>query len=117
MGSAGYWWCSYLENGARQEVARLNEILITIMLLIPAPHKGIDWTINEVPTQIQIIHKSGLEVSYSATPVSCNFIPRPKREILFRSSRNHCYVVSDLNSPRFVRHPSYWYSVKSKLEN
>ena len=32
----------------------MNELLITIMLVIPAPVHFIDWTINEVPTQIQL---------------------------------------------------------------
>ena len=90
----------------------MEEILITIMLLIPAPSKGIDWTVNEVPTQIQIIHKSGLEVSYSATPVTCSLKPRHKKEMIFRAPMDRCYSVFDLSSPRFVRHPDYWYKVK-----
>ena len=90
----------------------MNEILVTIMLVIPAPDKGINWTINEVPTQIQIIHKSGLEVSYTATPVSCDFKPRHKREMSFRSPMDRCYSVFDLSSPRFVRHPDYWYKIE-----
>ena len=89
----------------------MEELLITIMLLIPAPHKGINWTINEVPTQIQIIHKSGLEVSYNATPVPCTSKPRHKKEMIFQAPMDRCYSVFDLSSPSFVRHPSYWYKI------
>ena len=90
----------------------MNELIITIMLIIQSPHKLIDWSVNEIPTQIQIIHKSGLEVSYTATPVSCKFQPRHDREMVFRSPNNRCYSVYDLGSPRFVRHPDHWYKVE-----
>jgi len=90
----------------------VEELLITIMLLIPAPHKGVNWTINEVPTQIQIIHKSGLEVSYNAIPVPCTSKPRHKKEMIFHSPMDRCYSVFDLSSPRFVRHPNYWYKAE-----
>ena len=90
----------------------MNELIITIMLIIPSPHKLIDWSVNEIPTQIQIIHKSGLEVSYTATPVSCKFQPRHENEMVFRSPQNRCYSVYDLSSPRVVRHPYYWHIIE-----
>ena len=90
----------------------MNELIITIMLVIPSPHKLVNWTVNEVPTQIQIIHESGLEVSYNSTPVSCKFRPRHDKEMVFRSTNNRCYSVYDLSSPRFVRHPFFWHNIQ-----
>ena len=97
----------------RQKSLQLNELIITIMLVIPAPHKMVDWTLNEVPTQIQIVHKDGTQVSYNANPVSCRHKPRSKYEMVFVSKQsgedNRCYSVYDLSSPRFVRHPHFWH--------
>ena len=90
----------------------MNELIITIMLVIPSPHKLVNWTVNEVPTQIQIIHESGLEVSYNSTPVYCKFRPRHDKEMVFRSPNNRCYSVYDLSSPRFVRHPYFWHKIE-----
>ena len=90
----------------------MDELIVAIMLVIPSPFTMVDWTVNEVPTQIQVIHKSGLEVSYTATPVSCDFKPRHKREMIFRAPQDRCYSVFDLSSPRFVRHPDYWYKIE-----
>jgi hypothetical protein len=90
----------------------MNELIITIMLVIPSPHKWVNWSVNQIPTQIQIIHETGLEVSYNAIPVSCSFKPRHAKEMVFRSPNNRCYSVYDLSSPRFVRHPDYWYKVE-----
>jgi len=90
----------------------MNELIITIMLVIPSPHKLVNWSVNQIPTQIQIIHETGLEASYNATPVSCSFKPRHDKEMVFRSPNNRCYSVYDLSSPRFVRHPDYWYKVE-----
>tara|TARA_R100000306_G_C4361955_1_gene135720 strand:+ start:334 stop:648 length:315 start_codon:yes stop_codon:yes gene_type:complete len=90
----------------------MNELIVTIMLVIPSPHKMVDWTVNEVPTQIQIVHKSGLEVSYTAMPVPCTFRPRHSKEMVFRSPEDRCYSVYDLSSPRFVRHPYYWHKIE-----
>ena len=90
----------------------MNELIITIMLVIPAPHKMVNWSVNEVPTQIQLVHESGLEVSYTANPVSCRFRPRHIKEMVFRSPNNRCYSVHDLSSPRFVRHPYYWHRIE-----
>jgi hypothetical protein len=90
----------------------MNELLVTIILVIPLPHKMVNWTVNEVPTQIQIVHKSGLEVSYTAISVPCTSRPRHPKEMVFRSSNNYCYSVDDMSSPRFVRHPYYWHKIE-----
>ena len=82
------------------------------MLVIPAPHKMVNWSVNEVPTQIQLVHESGLEVSYNSNPVSCRFRQRHLKEMVFRSPNNRCYSVHDLSSPRFVRHPYYWHRIE-----
>ena len=50
----------------------MNEILVTIMLLIPSPDKAVDWTLNQVPTQIQLTHKNGFEASYHSQRVPCD---------------------------------------------
>ena len=89
----------------------MNELIITIILMIPSPSKLVNWSVNEIPTQIQLIHESGLEVSYGASPVSCKVRPNNSKEMVFRSPDNYCYFVSDLSSPIFVRHPNHWYKV------
>ena len=90
----------------------MNELLVTIMLIIPAPNKMVDWTLNEVPTQIQVVHESGLEVSYSASKVPCHVRPKSPKEMVFRTSDIHCYLVFDINTPRFVRHPHFWHKIQ-----
>jgi hypothetical protein len=94
----------------------MEELLITIMLVIPAPDKHIDWSINEIPTQIQLIHEGGTEVSYHAMPIPCGYKARTKMEMVFTSSQAHeqdrCYSVFDLTSPTFIRHPNYWHSIE-----
>ena len=94
----------------------MNELLITIMLVIPAPNKMVNFTINRVPTQIQVIHESGLEVSYGAVKVPCNVRPKNPKEMVFKTADTHCYLVLDLSSPEFVRHPHYWHGVKNVLD-
>ena len=94
----------------------MNELIITIMLVIPAPHKMVDWTLNEVPTHIQLIHENGTEVSYNATAVPCNYRPRSPNEMVFVSPQayedNRCYSIFDLSSPRFIRHPHFWNKIQ-----
>ncbi len=95
----------------------MNEIIVTIMLLIPSPHKLVDWSVNKVPTQIQLTYESGLEVSYAAVPVSCKSRPKHKHEMIFRSTQEHCYLVYDLNDPQFIRHPYFWYKIQTSQES
>jgi hypothetical protein len=89
----------------------MNELIITIILMIPSPSKLVNWSVNEIPTQIQLIHESGLEVSYGASPVSCKVRPNNSKEMVFRSPDNYCYAIYDINSPTFIRHPNHWYKV------
>ena len=90
----------------------MNELLVTFMLVVPLPSALVSWSINEVPTQVQLIHKSGLEVSYTAGLVPCTRRPKNSREMIFKTDNYHCYLVFDLSQPRFVRHPFYWHLVK-----
>ena len=97
----------------------LNELLVTLMLVLPSPDKMVAWTINEVPTQIQIVHKNGLEVSYGALNVPCHTRPKTVKEMVFRAetgSVDECYLVMDINTPRFVRHPFYWFRIKEAID-
>ena len=86
------------------------------MLVIPAPHKMVDWTLIEVPTQIQLIHEDGVEVSYNATAVPCKYKPRSINEMVFVSPQayedNLCYSIFDMSRPLFIRHPHYWHKIK-----
>ena len=94
----------------------MNEILVTIMLLIPSPDKAVDWTLNQVPTQIQLTHKNGFEASYHSQRVPCDRGTHSETEMMFMSEQgsptdNVCYIIPDITNPQFVRHPDYWYSV------
>ena len=71
----------------------MNELLITIMLVVPAPNKMVDWNINEVPTQIQLVHEDGTEVSYNATAVPCKYKPRSINEMVFASPQAYAETV------------------------
>ena len=94
----------------------MNELLITILLVIPSPDKLVSWTINEVPTQVQLIHKTGLQVSYNATRVPCHTQPKVDIQMLFSNSKDNCYLVLDLQSPVFIRHPDYWHNIDEVVE-
>ena len=69
-----------------------------------------------MPTQIQLIHEGGTEVSYHAMPVPCGHKARTRWEMVFTSSQAHeqdrCYSVFDLTKPTFVRHKNYWHSIE-----
>ena len=100
----------------------MNELLITIMLVIPAPAQFIDWTINEVPTQIQLIHEDGTEVSYHASQVACDYKPKSIKEMTFSSVQAseddfRCYAILELDKPRFLRHPDFWYGIEIPLDD
>ena len=71
----------------------MHELLITIMLVIPAPHKMV------------------------ATSVPCTYRPRSDKELIFMSPQassedNYCYAIFDTSNPTFIRHPNYWYSIE-----
>ena len=97
----------------------MNELLVTLMLVIPAPDKMVDWTINEVPTQVQIIYKYGLAASYSSKPVPCNTKLENKNQILFKVKSDfmkECYLVLNHRKPIFVRWTDQWLKVKETKE-
>jgi hypothetical protein len=93
----------------------MNELLVTLMLIVPSPDKMIDWTINEVPNQVQIVYKTGLEASFSSKLVPCNTEPTNPNEIVFQVQTNwmqECYLVLNWKEPMYVRHPNFWLKVK-----
>ena len=97
----------------------MNELLVTLMLVIPAPDKMVDWTVNEVPTQVQIIYKYGLAASYSSKPVPCNTKLENKNQILFKVKSDfmkECYLVLNHRKPIFVRWTDQWLKVKETKE-
>jgi hypothetical protein len=94
----------------------MNELLVSIMLIIPTTDKMVDWTMNEVPTEIQVLYESGVQVSYPSTSVPCTFKPRSSKELVFMSPQssledNYCYAIFDISRPNFIRHPNFWYRV------
>jgi len=97
----------------------MKELLVTLMLVIPAPDKMVDWTINEVPTQVQIIYKYGLEASYNSKPVPCNTKLENKNQILFKVKSDfmkECYLVLNHREPNYVRWTDQWLKVKKAKE-
>ena len=90
----------------------MKELVITIMLLVPSPYKLVGWSVNEVPTQIQVSHKSGLQVSYTATPVSCKTRPKHELEMVFQATAEHCYLVKDLSDTKFIRQKDFGFPVR-----
>ena len=94
----------------------MNELLVTILLAIPAPDKMVNFTINEVPTQVQLVHETGLQVSYNAVNVPCHTQPNADTQMLISSDKDNCYLILDLQSPVFIRHPDYWHSIDEVVE-
>ena len=97
----------------------MKELLVTLMLVIPAPDKMVDWTINEVPTQVQIIYKYGLEASYNSKPVPCTTKLENKNQILFKVKSDfmkECYLVLNHREPNYVRWTDQWLKVKKAKE-
>ena len=97
----------------------MNEILVTLMLVIPSPDQMVDWTVNEVPTQVQVIYKYGLEASYSSKIVPCHTKLENKNQILFKVKSDfmkECYLVLNHREPLFVRWPNQWLKVQKTKE-
>ena len=94
----------------------MNELLITILLVIPTPDKLVSWTINEVPTQVQLVHETGLQVSYNAVNVPCHTQPEVDTQMLFSTGKDKCYLILDLQLPIFIRHPDYWHPIDEVVE-
>lgn len=98
----------------------MNELLVTLMLVIPPPNKMVDWTINEVPNQVQIIYKYGLEASYSSKSVPCNAKPDNENQILFEVKSDfmkECYLVLNHRAPLYVRWTNQWLKIKEIKEH
>jgi hypothetical protein len=95
----------------------INELLITIMLVIPAPHTMVDWSLGEIPSQIALIYEDGTETSYNYTSVPCTYKPRSPKEMTFKSPQAsegdfRCYAILELNKPRFIRHQNFWFGIE-----
>ena len=90
-----------------------GELVVIVMLLLPAPEKHLNWTVNEIPTQVQLIFEEDIQVSYAGKKVSCETKPEVFELLLVPDSEYmaDCYMA-DVTKPLFVRHPYYWMRVK-----
>ena len=95
----------------------MNELLISVLLLLPPPAKAIGWNVNQVPTQLQVIHKDGLQVSYQAMRVPCSVVVEAPNQKIFSSGPSDCYLILDITEPMYVRHPHRWFPVKTYKGN
>ena len=85
----------------------MNEILITIMLIIPPASQGIHWDIGEVHNQLQVTFKSGVQASYTAIQVPCHTRPEKPGWAVYHTkaiNQETCYLT-DTNYPVMVRGP------------
>lgn len=98
----------------------MNELLVTLMLVIPSPDKMVDWTVNEVPNQVQILYKYGLEASYSSKLVPCHSKLDNKNQILFKVKTDfmqECYLLLNHREPNYVRWTDQWLKIKEIKEH
>ena len=95
----------------------MNELLISVLLLLPPPAKAIGWEINKVPTQLQVIHKDGLQVSYQSMKIPCSVVEEAPNQKIFSSGPGDCYLILDITEPMYVRHPHRWFPVKGIRKN
>ena len=92
----------------------MNELIITIMLVIPPASKGIHWGIGEIHNQLQVTFKSGVKASYSAIQVPCHTKPVKVGWAVYHTKsigQETCYLT-DTNYPVMVRGP--WVSVTTQ---
>ena len=98
----------------------MNELMITILLLIPPAHKAVEWDVGAIHNQVQVKHKYGLEVSYTAIMVPCHTkaIKGTGRVVYHTESMEQevCYLV-DTNTPVMVRHKDHWYPATYKTHS
>ena len=83
----------------------MNELLITIILLIPPASQGVRWDVNEIPNQMVITYKSGVQASYSTTHVPCNAVAMKTGWVVYKTKSTDqpvCYLT-DVSSPVMVR--------------
>ena len=95
----------------------VKELVVIVILLLPVPDKYVSWTINGVPTQVQLMFKDGREASYPAKNVSCETAPEGHQLLLISDSQHipECYLA-DVIEPTFVRHSKYWLKVKESKQ-
>jgi len=85
----------------------VNEIIITIMLIIPPASQGVNWDIGEIHNQLQVTFKSGVKASYSAIQVPCHTKPMKEGWAVYHTKsigQETCYLT-DTNYPVMVRGP------------
>jgi len=85
----------------------MNEILITLTLLIPPATQGVHWDMGEIHNQIQVTFPSGVQASYSAVRVPCHTSPEKPGWAIYHSKsvgQELCYLT-DTNYPVMVRGP------------
>ena len=90
----------------------MNELLISILLMIPPAEKAIAWDYGAVHNQVQLLHKNGLEVSYSAIRVGCHTEAQKPGIVIYRTDAV-CYLT-DINFPVMVRYRNQWLPAMSK---
>jgi hypothetical protein len=96
----------------------LIEMIAQVLILIPSPERYEKWTINEIPTQVELTHKSGISVSYDAEQAPCNTIPKSGQMLMKEDSSfdQRCYMILDKQDPQFVRrNPQYWLRIKNSI--
>jgi hypothetical protein len=54
--------------------------------------------------------------------VPCAYKPRSPKEMTFSSVQAseddfRCYAILELDKPRFLRHPDFWYGIEIPLDN
>ena len=91
-------------------------LLIAILITVPPAHKGVAWDYGLVHNQVQVMHKYGLQVSYSAIMVPCHTRPIKPGWVVYHTSsmgQEVCYLT-DVNIPVMVRHKNHWYPATFK---
>ena len=97
----------------------IKEMVVIVILSVPIPETYVDWSINKVPTQVQLTWESGLQASYHAKIVSCETTTPQQYQMLMIEDSDfiqECYLIEDVRQPQFVRHPDQWYGVRRAQE-
>ncbi len=85
----------------------MNELIITIMLVIPPASQGVHWDVGEIHNQIQVTFKSGVQASYSAVRVPCHTSPEKPGWAVYHNNvqgQETCYLAN-IDMPLMVRGP------------
>jgi hypothetical protein len=97
----------------------MNELIITILLLVPAVNsdKVTGWNVGAVHNQVQVSFEHGLEASYSATMVPCHTRPTKEGFIVYHTEsmgQEVCYLT-DISRPVLVRYTvDHWFPATYK---